>query len=478
MKNDERFRCVTTAASPVSLESVLCTEELDRRPSRPPDYQSREPALVSLARPGRLATNHPANVGGYDPGGIRLRIGGSQPPHRRRETVSLAVDRRHVEAAHRWRHSPRFGPCGDVLDRMSADDDAFERRYTYFPPVTPLVEECLLVPFYVEGKAVGTIWAITHDPPPHESLTTKTCACSQPGPFASSAYWAIESLGKREHQAASLRQSEERYRAIFDGAAVSLWEEDFSGVKAAIDELRAQGVTDFRCYFAQHPEFVANAMGRIRVLNVNDNTLKMFESRDKTELLGNLPKIFVPESLPVFVEELLTVAEGRTFMQAEALLNTVRGNPIWTMFTMTIPQAPQKYDRVLFSLLDIRELKQAERPSRKRRALPHAGRQHQPTRLDLRQARQRHLVQPALARLHRPVLRGDEGLGLDQVPSSRSRRSRGRRASRVRASPAKSGRTRSRCAARTASIAGSSPARFPFATRGARSCAGSAPTPT
>jgi PAS domain S-box-containing protein len=38
-----------------------------------------------------------------------------------------------------------------------------ERRYTYFEPVKPAVEEALLVPFYVAGKAIGTVWAVTHD---------------------------------------------------------------------------------------------------------------------------------------------------------------------------------------------------------------------------------------------------------------------------------------------------------------------------
>jgi PAS domain S-box-containing protein len=39
----------------------------------------------------------------------------------------------------------------------------FERRYPYLIPVAPPAVECLLVPFYVDGQAVGTIWAITHN---------------------------------------------------------------------------------------------------------------------------------------------------------------------------------------------------------------------------------------------------------------------------------------------------------------------------
>ncbi len=33
----------------VSLESILCTEELRRRPWRPPDYEKENRALVALA---------------------------------------------------------------------------------------------------------------------------------------------------------------------------------------------------------------------------------------------------------------------------------------------------------------------------------------------------------------------------------------------------------------------------------------------
>src|ERR1700686_2040345 len=36
--------------TPVALESILCTEELNRRPSRPPDYEKENRALVLLAQ--------------------------------------------------------------------------------------------------------------------------------------------------------------------------------------------------------------------------------------------------------------------------------------------------------------------------------------------------------------------------------------------------------------------------------------------
>src|SRR5713226_7842786 len=59
--------------------------------------------------------------------------------------------------------TPRnFGPCGDVLDRnVPLLFTHWERRYPYLVAATPLAEEGLLVPFHVEGKAVGTIWAIS-----------------------------------------------------------------------------------------------------------------------------------------------------------------------------------------------------------------------------------------------------------------------------------------------------------------------------
>ena len=57
---------------------------------------------------------------------------------------------------------------------------------------------------------------------------------------------------------------------------MSIWEEDFSRVKEAIDQLKAEGVTDFRAYCAAHPDFVERSISMVKIADVNDATLEMF----------------------------------------------------------------------------------------------------------------------------------------------------------------------------------------------------------
>ena len=69
-----------------------------------------------------------------------------------------------------WEHNvnggtPRdFGPCGTVLDQnMPLICTHPEQDFPYWSEVTPVLEEGLLIPFYVNGEAIGTIWVIAHD---------------------------------------------------------------------------------------------------------------------------------------------------------------------------------------------------------------------------------------------------------------------------------------------------------------------------
>ncbi|HMB91974.1 MAG TPA: ATP-binding protein, partial [Rhodothermales bacterium] len=157
----------------------------------------------------------------------------------------------------------------------------------------------------------------------------------------------------------ALRESEERYRAIFDTVGVSIWEEDFSEVKKALDAIEAQGVTDLRRYLEEHSAIVDRMLDRVRIRTVNEATLTMYGASSKEELLGPLRQVFLPEARSIFIDELMVLARGDTYLSAEVALQTLRGERMETAFTFTAVDPPT-YSQILVSLLDITERKQAE----------------------------------------------------------------------------------------------------------------------
>jgi PAS domain S-box-containing protein len=158
----------------------------------------------------------------------------------------------------------------------------------------------------------------------------------------------------------AMAKQESQYRYIFEAVGVSIWQEDFSVVKAAIDRLKASGVEDFRQYFAQHPEFVQWAVENVKLLNVNDITVQMCEAQTKEQLLASLNQIFLPETMEVFVGELLTIAASETFFSGETVLQTLQGNRLNVLVTLTFPPPHEPYDCVLVTLVDITARKQTE----------------------------------------------------------------------------------------------------------------------
>ncbi len=154
----------------------------------------------------------------------------------------------------------------------------------------------------------------------------------------------------------------ERYaRGLFDLSPVSLWVEDFSGVKRLLDEAHARGIQDFRVFLSVHPEFVDRCMEEIRVISVNRQTLTMFAAESQRDLLGKLGSVFRDEMHAQFAEQLIDLWNGKTVQVREVINYALTGDLINIhMQFAVLPDHEAEWDLVLVSLVDITARKKAE----------------------------------------------------------------------------------------------------------------------
>ncbi len=168
-----------------------------------------------------------------------------------------------------------------------------------------------------------------------------------------------EEIERRERAETALRASELRYRGIFEGTPVGIWEEDLSEVRAALASLREEGVEDVRGYLESHPEFVERMAALVRIQDVNQSTVSTFGANSKEELLAALHPTSVLASGERFRDLLIALAEGSRQFEGETSSHNLRGDRIQLLVRAAIPEDPKA--NVLVSTLDITDRKELEK---------------------------------------------------------------------------------------------------------------------
>jgi diguanylate cyclase (GGDEF)-like protein len=154
----------------------------------------------------------------------------------------------------------------------------------------------------------------------------------------------------------------ERYaQGLFEHSPVSLWVEDFSAIKAMLDELRERGIKDLRVFTEVHPEFVARCLGEIRILDVNRHTVVLFGARDKADLLGRTDAIFRDEMRVSFRETLIDLWNDKLFQQREVVNYALDGSALYLHLQFSVlPGSESDWSRAQVALIDITARKRAE----------------------------------------------------------------------------------------------------------------------
>ena len=226
-----------------SLDDVLKTEELARRPSRSPDYVAENRALFALAQAMaeapqtilqklvdtalELCRADSTGISILEPGGTTgvfrcQAIAGRYAPN-----MNATIPR---EAS----------PSGTVLDQDAVLlFDHPERHFVDLAGVHPGIVEDLLVPFHAGGKPVGTVWALAHSSERKFDAEDARLLTSL-SRFASMAYQMISGLKAAEAGRAELeRRVEERTLALSEAnAALRQSEERLAAIVRDITDRR------------------------------------------------------------------------------------------------------------------------------------------------------------------------------------------------------------------------------------------------
>lgn len=158
---------MANGASEGDRGSVIITAELDRRPSRPPDYGAENSALLALAE--AMSVNPDTVLQQLAELAMELTRSGSAG-------ISLLESENGGEVF-RWaattgawsRYLNGTVPydaslCGEMVTENTALlVKNPERAFPELQQADPLISEALLAPFCLGGVPVGTLWMVKHD---------------------------------------------------------------------------------------------------------------------------------------------------------------------------------------------------------------------------------------------------------------------------------------------------------------------------
>ncbi|SMF53240.1 PAS domain S-box-containing protein [Azospirillum oryzae] len=164
---------------------------------------------------------------------------------------------------------------------------------------------------------------------------------------------------------------------LFEISPISILCEDWSGVKQAVDEVIAGGVTDFDRFLEDNPQFFFDVRRFHRILDANRSALDLLGFRDKETFLQE-SRVRLPANPASNAQVFKAMVRGKTVCQGERVLHTKDGRVVPILWRASLPPGPadpQAYSRLYFFAVDVTELKRVQEALMAAQAnLSHAGR--------------------------------------------------------------------------------------------------------
>jgi PAS domain-containing protein len=133
-----------------------------------------------------------------------------------------------------------------------------------------------------------------------------------------------------------LRESEARYRSVFTHAPIGLWEQDWSLVKQAINELQIIPGRDLDTYLRRSPQEIWRLAGLIQNKEVNAMVLSLVGASSEHQQPSLLNTYLTETTLGLFVDIFVALACGKTTYQTECQLVKLDGSKAYHYVSLIV----------------------------------------------------------------------------------------------------------------------------------------------
>ncbi|MFW6252452.1 MAG: PAS domain S-box protein [bacterium] len=156
------------------------------------------------------------------------------------------------------------------------------------------------------------------------------------------------------------RESEARYRELFESSQVSLWLEDYSDAKRAVDRLKERGIRDIEGYYIEHFAELQALAKLVRVVRVNEATLRLYGAESEEQFQRGFQQIFPESCYQNFIATLGAIARGETRFEVSEDHRTIQGRPLRVHLRWSVlPGDNGMYRDVAVSVIDLTEVHEA-----------------------------------------------------------------------------------------------------------------------
>ncbi len=179
-----------------------------------------------------------------------------------------------------------------------------------------------------------------------------------------------EEISERKKTETALRQSEQRFRSLFDNSPIAIVQLDLSRTRRYFKAFQNMKAVDLDKTLSTNETLVRQLIRSIRIMDANQACLTLHCADSIERYRAGFESSFAPETVLSLVSLLKQLSQGQALIKEESVIQGLDGKRRQVLIEVyPTAGAGGKWSRVVLHFIDLTELKRNERRLRRNEAL-------------------------------------------------------------------------------------------------------------